>query len=306
MYFYDQAGCGKSQVPDSNSTIQDGYPWLLTIEYYAHNELPALVSHLGLTDFHIIGNSWGTVLSQYYALNTNPKGLASMVLSGPFSDADLYIESQWSDQDGTIGSLPPFVQERIRQLEADKAYESEEYQQLDEILTTKFTCRTAPLPDCFVQAADHFNKEIYVGMQGESEFTIGGVLGDLKITDRLVELKDLPVLLTHGQYDTMRPAVVNAMYDALPLAERYLLKKSGHVSMIDEPRKMNDAIADFFDRVEIAKASESTFRPKIEWQSNRETMEFLTVLLAAVIAFVFCLMFGVRKASSGRGRYSSI
>jgi proline iminopeptidase len=186
VYFYDQAGCGLSQVPDANATIREKYPWLLTIEYYAHEELPAIVSHLGLTEFHIIGSSWGTVLSQYYALNMKNHGLASMVLSGPLSDADLYIQSQWDDQDGSIGSLPPFVQERIRILEADKAYESEEYQQIDAILTNKFTCRTAPLPDCFLESEKHFNKEIYVGMQGASEFTIAGVLGDLNITHRYV------------------------------------------------------------------------------------------------------------------------
>ena len=45
------------------------------------------------------------------------------------------------------------------------------------------------------------------------------------------------------------------MYKALPLGEKYFLPKSGHVSMIDEPKLMNDVIADFFDRVEESLSS---------------------------------------------------
>jgi proline-specific peptidase len=309
IYFYDQAGCGESSVPSSsNTSVKDDFPWLLTTSYYAEEELPALVSHLGLTKFHIIANSWGTVLSQYFALDTNPKGLASMVLSGPFSDADLYIKSQWDELDGTIGSLPPFVQARIHKLEADKAYDSQEYAEINEILTTKFTCRTAPLPDCFVHSENNINTEIYVGMQGASEFTIGGVLGDLNITHRLTELQDLPVLLTHGQYDTMRPAVVQAMYDAIPVAETLLLKKSGHVSMIDEPLEMNSAIADFFDRVE----SKSQFIPRGFSDASIETGKPKAIdshLVSIVILLVFGFISGVlvgRRPSCSRGQYSRV
>lgn len=307
IYFYDQAGCGESSVPNStNASIKDDYPWLLTTSYYAEEELPALVSHLGLTKFHIIANSWGTVLSQLYAFNTNPKGLASMVLSGPFSDADLYIKSQWDEEDGSIGSLPPFVQQRIRKLEAAKAYGSQEYAEINEILTPKFTCRTAPLPDCVVHCEMNFNKEIYVGMQGASEFTIGGVLGNLNITHRLAELTELPVLLTHGRYDTMRPAVVQAMYDVLPIAETLLLNKSGHMSMVDEPMAMNSGIAGFFDRVE----SRALFFPKVGRDASIEARRHsidASHLLSIVLLFVvgFGMLVG-RSGSSSKEEYSSV
>jgi proline iminopeptidase len=310
IYFYDQAGCGESSVPSSsNTSVKDHFPWLLTTSYYAEEELPALVSHLGLTKFHIIANSWGTVISQYFALDTNPKGLASMVLSGPLSDADLYIKSQWDDRDGTIGSLPPFVQERIRKLLADKAYDSQEYAEINEILTAEFTCRTAPFPDCLVHSANNVNTEIYVEMQGASEFTISGVLGDLNITHRLTELQDLPVLLTHGQYDTMRPAVVQAMYDAIPVAETLLLRKSGHVSMIDEPQEMNSAIAEFFDRVE----SKSQFIPRvfsdatsIETGKPEDVQTHLfSIMILLVLGFITGVLVG-RRPSSSRGQYASV
>jgi len=143
----------------------------------------------------------------------------------------------------------PFVQDRIHSLTAHNAYDTEEYEATDNVSTTFFTLRTAPAPDCFTASAGGMNKDIYVGMQGASEFAIGGVLGDWNVTGRLHEI-DIPVLLTHGKFDTMRPSIVKTMEEQLKLSERVLLPHSGHVSMIDDAGMMNDAVADFLQRVE--------------------------------------------------------
>jgi proline iminopeptidase len=300
IYFYDQAGCGKSIINASSSSssssptsVAEVYPWLLTVEYYSLEELPALIEHWNLSDYHIIGNSWGTVLSQFFALDARADalaGLRSMVLSGPVSDSGLYVDSQWSQVDGTLGSLPIYVQDRIRSLEEIGAYGSREYQDVVEVLTSQFTIRTAPYPDCFVDSSDTMNQEVYVGMQGESEFTIGGTLRTMNITHRLVDVR-VPVLLSHGKYDTMRPAVVKAMLDKLPLAESVQLNRSGHISMIDEPREMNDAVTDFFDRVERGyqpsrQASDGILTPLGErfTRSNAPIVLLILMLLFCVVA----------------------
>ena len=298
VYFYDQAGCGKSIINASlssssspSSSVANEYPWLLTTEYYSLEELPALIEHWDLRDYHIIGNSWGTVLSQFFALDARADalaGLRSMVLSGPLSDAGLYVDSQWSQEDGTLGSLPIYVQDRIRFLEGIGAYGSREYQDVVEVLTSQFTIRTAPYPDCFVDSSDTMNQEIYVGMQGESEFTVGGTLKTLNITKRLEDIR-VPVLLSHGKYDTMRPAVVQAMLDKLPLAESVQLNRSGHISMIDEPREMNDAVADFFDRVEQGyrpsrQAGNGILIPLDELFTNVPIVLLILMLLFCVVA----------------------
>jgi proline iminopeptidase len=267
--------------------VADEYPWLLTVEYYSLEKLPALIEHWGLTEYHIIGSSWGTILSQMFALDAGAAsllGLRSMVLSGPLSQAKLYVDSQWSQVDGTVGSLPLYVQDWIHLLEETAAYDSREYQDIVGSLTSQFTIRTAPYPE-----------EIYVGMQGESEFTIGGKLQTLNITHRLVDVR-VPVLLSHGKYDTMRPAVVRAMLDKLPRAESQL-NRSGHVSMIDEPGAMNEAVADFFDRVErgYVSAMDRDDRPssfgggflthdKLSWSDATIALLVLTVIIYAGVA----------------------
>jgi hypothetical protein len=76
-----------------------------------------------------------------------------------------------------------------------------------------------------------------------------GVLGDLNLTSRLPELT-IPVLLTHGKFDTMRPSTVKTMQNQIKRSERVFFPHSGHVSMIDDPGLMNDAVASFIHRVE--------------------------------------------------------
>lgn len=261
VFFYDQAGCGMSPIP-TNRTASD-YPFLLDPQYYATIELPTLVKFWGLKSYHVVANSWGTLLAQYFELNARPDGLVSLVLTGPYSDSDLYIRSQWDPDVGNLGSLPPYVQQRIQSLEAAGAYQSDEYLALNDALTGFFTCRTVPAPDCLDAAESGMNHWIYVSMQGASEFTAGGVLAHFNTTPRLPTVR-VPVLLASGRYDTMRPPVVDAMYRTIPTVEWVVLNHSGHMSMIDDAGKMNDIVEDFFKRVELAHYSDGLgeFVPK--------------------------------------------
>ncbi|CAB9528650.1 Proline iminopeptidase [Seminavis robusta] len=250
IYFYDQAGCGKSR-PKHDASLLDKHPWLLDPDYYATVELPALLDHWNLRGYHIVGSSWGTLLAQLFVLNattSQTQGLQSMVLSGPFSDSQSYIQAQWDPVDGTLGTLPDYVQDRIHTLEQQQAYQSKEYQTLNQVLKRFFTVRT-PFTDCYLKAEEHANEEIYTAMQGPSEFTMSGVLAPYNVTDRLPTIT-VPVLLTHGRFDTMRPSIVQTMQEQLPNARSLLLERSGHVSMIDEPGKMNTAMAQFYQQVE--------------------------------------------------------
>ena len=126
------------------------------------------------------------MIAQLFALNAkDTRGLWSLILIGPLSDAKCYIDAQWKQDEGSLGSLPPFVQGRIRALEKEGAYNSAEYGAIADVLTTFFTVRTAPAPapDCFTSALVGLNEEVYVGMQGPSEFALSGVLGDFRVIE---------------------------------------------------------------------------------------------------------------------------
>ena len=95
---------------------------------------------------------------------------------------------------------------------------------------------------------------------GASEFTFGGTLAHFNTTPDLPSI-GVPVLLTSGQFDTMRPPVVEAMYRSIPKVEWTVFPHSGHVSMIDDAKLMNDAVDHFLNRVEDAYWAGKEFVP---------------------------------------------
>lgn len=67
---YDQLGCGKSFV--------EGHPELWTPETWL-NELCALIDHLHLEHFHLLGQSWGGMLTIIYLMEIQ---VPCLVMSG--------------------------------------------------------------------------------------------------------------------------------------------------------------------------------------------------------------------------------
>jgi len=263
VVFYDQGGTGLSSLP-TDGEISVHYPWLLDISYYATEELPALISHLGYEKFHILGHSWGTMVAQVYALDAQEQGLQSLVLSGPLSDASLYEKEIWSDEVGAhggISSMPPFIQSRIRTIVSQEAFDTLEYQALDDALLNMFLTRIHPFPDCLVDSFEGMNLEAYTGLFGSNDFVIEGTIKGFNITGELSKIH-VPVLISNGEYDFIRPYQLDIMEDELPIVERVLFEKSAHNTMQDDAGKMNDVVSDFFLRVETALALKNNFN---EW-----------------------------------------
>src|SRR6478672_12624057 len=71
VIFYDQLGCG-------NSTHVDD-PALWTIELFVEEE-DVVRRALGLERLHILGQSWGGMLTMQYML-TQPRGVASIIIA---------------------------------------------------------------------------------------------------------------------------------------------------------------------------------------------------------------------------------
>ena len=71
VIFYDQLGCGKSDMPDNRA-------WW-TIERFA-DEIQEVREALGLERCHVLGQSWGGWLGIEYMLR-QPAGVQSIVLA---------------------------------------------------------------------------------------------------------------------------------------------------------------------------------------------------------------------------------
>jgi pimeloyl-ACP methyl ester carboxylesterase len=94
-------------------------------------------------------------------------------------------------------------------------------------------------------------------------FPITGSLVDFDLWDDIKTLKDIPILLTSGEYDIVRPVTVNALYKALPLSEKVLFPGSGHASIFDVTAQLLDTVNGFLERVGFSETDQKiVFIPK--------------------------------------------
>ena len=156
VLFYDQIGCGKSDLPDDDS--------LWVVETFV-DELDVIRRELGLDRIHLFGNSWGGMLAMEYAL-TRPRGLESLILAS--SPASI---PQWVDETGKLrAQLPQAVQEVLDRHEAAGTTDDPEYEEAATVFYKRHVCRVEPWPDCVLRSFQFIAEHgvVYHTMNGPS------------------------------------------------------------------------------------------------------------------------------------------
>lgn len=75
VVMYDQIGCGQS----SRFKDQAGNESLWTVEMFVE-ELAAMIKHLHIDQFDLLGHSWGGCLCGNFAIRTQPSGLRKLII----------------------------------------------------------------------------------------------------------------------------------------------------------------------------------------------------------------------------------
>ena len=223
--FYDQLGCGRSDLPDD--------PSLWTVELFVE-EVGAVREALGLERVHLFGNSWGGMLAMEYAL-TQPAGLASLVLaSAPASIP------QWIEETGRLrAQLPAEVQAVLDRYERAGTTDDPEYADAAMVFNRRHVCRVDPWPDCVVRSFDFIERHgvVYKTMNGPSEFHVTGTLREWSVVDRLGEI-DVPTLVMWGEQDRLvHPSTARAWADGIAGARTLTYPEAGHMPMLELPRR---------------------------------------------------------------------
>lgn len=223
FYEYDQLGSYYSDQPKDSSL------WT-TDRFVEEVEQVRKAIHADSSNFYLLGNSWGGILAMQYALKyqSNMKALivANMMASCP--EYGKYADSVLAKQ------MDPKVLAEVKSLEAKGDYKNPRYM---ELLIPNFyhehLCRLKDWPDGVNRAMKHANEEIYVMMQGPSEFGISGRLAKWDVKNRLKEIR-IPTLMEGAKFDTMDP---KAMEEQSKLVQhgRFLYCPNGsHLSMWDD------------------------------------------------------------------------
>ncbi|MEO0789449.1 MAG: proline iminopeptidase-family hydrolase [Bacteroidota bacterium] len=235
-YYYDQLGSFFSDQPSDTS--------LWNIERFV-DEVEQVRQSLGLgpDNFYLIGHSWGGILAMEYALAHQDK-LKGLIISNMMSDCPAY--GQYA-HDVLGPGLGEEVYQQILAFEEAEDFGNPEYLRImEELHYPKHVLRMPPgeWPITATNAFAHINPDIYVPMQGPSEFGIRGKLAEWSVTDRLSEI-EVPTLVIAGQHDTMDPEHMTMMAEELPNGSLLMLDEGSHMAMYDDQEDYFAGLVDF-------------------------------------------------------------
>jgi proline iminopeptidase len=220
MYYYDQLGCGNSDIPEDTS--------LWTLERYTE-EVEEVRRGLGLENFVLYGHSWGGMLAIEYALRY-PQHLRGLVISNMTAG----IQALQKRTAAIKSWLPSEKLARLRALEAKQDYDNPEYARIMmEDLYPQMLCRIQPWPEPVTRSFRLMNGNIYEQMQGKSEFLVTGNLKNWERWERLHEIKTR-ALTIGAHYDEMDPDDMVKMAKMMPNATSFICHDGSHLCMWDD------------------------------------------------------------------------
>ena len=221
--YYDQLGSAFSDQPKDKD--------LWTLDRFV-DEVEQVRKALGLSkdNFVLLGSSWGGILAVEYALK-HGQNLKGLVISNMMMSIPAY--NRYADE-VLAKQMDPAVVKEIKALEAAGKHDDPRYEAL---LMPHFyahhICRLPEWPDAVVRSFAKLNKEIYVLMQGPSEF---GASGLLEQWDRKADLGKLamPTLVIGAANDTMDPAHMRWVSTQVKQGSFLLCPKGSHLAMWDD------------------------------------------------------------------------
>ncbi len=237
---YDQLGCGLSSLTDSHPSLWVKETWV--------EELINLREKLNLKRIHLLGHSWGGMLSIIYLTDYHPEGVITSTLSSTLSSVRL-----WSKETHRlVNYLSIEDQQAITDAESTHNYSTLEFKIANDHYMEKFITgsKKKTLPECMTRPKVS-GSEAYKIAWGESEFTPDGTLKDYEYTDKLKDIR-CPVLLFSGADDESTPLQNKIMYENLTCRKDwYLFEKSHHQSYIEEHEKYVEKLVFFLNENEV-------------------------------------------------------
>ncbi|MFO7671998.1 MAG: proline iminopeptidase-family hydrolase [Bacteroidales bacterium] len=238
-YYYDQLGSYYSDQPEDTSL------WKLD-RFVEEVEQVRKALDLSNSNFYLYGLSWGGILAMEYALKyqNNLKALIISNMMASCPEYGKYAEEVLSKQ------MDADILLEIRDLEARKDFSNPRYNELlFDHYYTKHICRLDEWPEPVTRLFKHLNYDIYVQMQGPSEFGIAGSLAEWDRKSDLVSIK-VPTLTIGAKYDTMDPEHMKWISSQVQLGKYLYCPNGSHLSMYDDQKIYFQGLIEFIKNVD--------------------------------------------------------
>ena len=239
--YYDQLDSYYSDKPNDST--------LWTTEHFVE-EVEQVRKALNLTkdNFYLLGQSWGGILAMEYALKyqDNLKGL---IISNMMASAPEY--TKYANE--VLGpQMNPEVLKEIMDMEANHDFDNPRYSEL--LMSNYYTEHILRMPiqkwpKSINLLFGHLNPNIYVYMQGHSEFGMTGnaTLKNWDVSDRLKEIS-VPTLMLGAKFDTMDSKYMEWMATEVQ-SGRSVTTNGSHLSQFDDPETYFTALITFIKDV---------------------------------------------------------
>ncbi len=229
LIFYDHRGNGRSERPASLADVDHG-TWAADAD--------ALREHLGHDRIVILGNSYGGILGQEYALRYGDR-LEGLIL---------------------VTSLPAWDYEDVSQ---DNVRARGTPEQIDFVVNR----RTQPVANdvelrkiwklIFPLYFKNYDPELGAAIDEKISYSAAGFnrgfVECLPKFNRLSRLKEIvtPTLVIGGRHDWIAPVAECAqrLNDGLPHSELVVFEDSGHFPVIEEQERFLSVVGDWLDRL---------------------------------------------------------
>ena len=232
---YDQLGSLYSDQPDySDPEIAKKY---LTYEYFL-DEVDEVREKLGLDNFYLIGQSWGGLLVQEYAVKYG-QHLKGAIISSMVDEIDVYVKHVNALREKTLSKE---AVDFMKDCEAKNDYSNPKYQEYVQVMNENYIDRKQPSK--LYHLKDLGGDAVYNAFQGDNEFVITGKLKDWHFRNQLKNIK-VPTLITFGEHESMPIATGKKMAELIPNAKFVTTPNGGHHHMVDNPDVYYKHLADF-------------------------------------------------------------
>lgn len=243
---YDQLGSWYSDQPDFSDP--KNVEQFLNMDYFI-DEVEEVRTKLGLDDFYLIGQSWGGILTQEYALKY-PDHLKGIIISSMTDNIEEYVaninkirEHEYDADDLAF----------MKQCEANNDYANDRYQALIEKLNQGYVDRKQP--PAIRHLVNTMGTPVYNYFQGDNEFVVTGKMAGW---DRRNDIHNItcPTLITYGEHETMPIATAKRMAQSIPHARLTTTPNGGHHHMIDNAPVYFAHLKQFLSDVETGNFNE--------------------------------------------------
>ena len=241
--YYDQLGSYYSDQPSDTS--------LWTLDRFVEEvEQVRIALNLDKNNFYLLGQSWGGILAMGYALKYQ-ENLKGLIISNMMSSAPEY--NQYAEE--VLGPmLDPAILQEVKTIEANNDFSNPRYM---EVLMDHYYPEhllRLPIeqwPDAINRAFKHMNQEVYVYMQGFSEFGMTGdaTLKDWDVSNDLSNIS-VPTLVIGATYDTMDPKHMEWMSKEVQDGRFLLCPDGSHLSQYDDQKVYFEGLIKFIKDVD--------------------------------------------------------